>query len=83
MGLLTYLVFDKFSSTRRETRSDSLCQDEDSKKSVMERAQKVLQNIPDQYPKFAKPMVESSVSKSFWLVRISFSPLKTICFLVL
>ncbi|KAK1358854.1 B3 domain-containing protein [Heracleum sosnowskyi] len=58
----------KASYGRRKTNIDSLYQDSDTKKSVMRRADEVLQSIPMEYPRFSKPMISSNVSSGFWLI---------------
>lgn len=60
--------FTNFSYGRKKTLIDSLYQDDDAKKSVMDRAEEVLRSIPVEYPRFSKPMLPSNVSYSFWLV---------------
>uniref|UniRef100_A0A161ZS74 Uncharacterized protein n=1 Tax=Daucus carota subsp. sativus TaxID=79200 RepID=A0A161ZS74_DAUCS len=60
----------KVSYGRKKTLIDSLYQDDDAKKSVMDRAEEVLRSIPVEYPRFSKPMLPSNVSYSFWMVNI-------------
>ncbi|XP_017256210.1 B3 domain-containing protein Os01g0234100 isoform X3 [Daucus carota subsp. sativus] len=58
----------KVSYGRKKTLIDSLYQDDDAKKSVMDRAEEVLRSIPVEYPRFSKPMLPSNVSYSFWMI---------------
>ncbi|WOH04724.1 hypothetical protein DCAR_0624136 [Daucus carota subsp. sativus] len=71
---LMHSYFGRYSSEckllygRKKTLIDSLYQDDDAKKSVMDRAEEVLRSIPVEYPRFSKPMLPSNVSYSFWMI---------------
>lgn len=51
----------------KRTRINDLYDDVEAKYSVMERAEKVLSRLPDEFPSFAKCMLPSNVAHGFWL----------------
>ncbi|XP_004230782.1 B3 domain-containing protein At5g42700 [Solanum lycopersicum] len=51
----------------KRTRINDLYDDVEAKYSVMERAEKVLSSLPDEFPSFAKCMLPSNVAHGFWL----------------
>ncbi|XP_016513014.1 B3 domain-containing protein Os01g0234100 isoform X2 [Nicotiana tabacum] len=57
----------KLKGTNKRTRINDLYDDVEAKFSVMERAERVLSSLADEFPSFAKCMLPSNVAHGFWL----------------
>ncbi|KAA8536186.1 hypothetical protein F0562_028664 [Nyssa sinensis] len=56
------------SGRRKRTRIDELYDNVETKFSVMERAEEVMENLAAEFPSFVKCMLPSNVSYGFWLI---------------